>query len=124
MPRTFTVYILASLTRRLYVGVTGDLISRLHQHRNAQLPSFTARYRITRLVYFEQTMNARAAIQRETEIRQWSRQKKIQLIESTNAGWLDLACDWFESPAKQKTLSLRGSTPPTTTVGELREPAE
>jgi len=49
-------------------------------------------------------MNARAAIQREIEIKQWSRQKKIQLIESTNAGWLDLACDWFGSPAEQKTL--------------------
>jgi putative endonuclease len=97
MSRTFTVYILASVSRRLYIGVTGDLLSRLHQHRTAQLPSFTARYHITRLVYFEQTINARAAIQRETEIKGWSRQKKIQLIESNNAGWLDLSHDWFES---------------------------
>lgn len=95
MPHTFTVYILASLSRRIYVGITGDLIPRLHEHRTATLPSFTARYRIHRLVHFEQTTNARAAIQRETEIKQWSREKKIQLIESTNAGWLDLSEGWF-----------------------------
>ncbi len=91
MPRTFTVYILASFSRRLYVGVTGDLLSRLYQHRTAQPPSFTARYRITRLVYFEQTPNVRAAIERETEIKGWSRERKVQLIESTNLGWLDLS---------------------------------
>jgi putative endonuclease len=97
MPRTFTVYILASLSRRLYVGVNADLLRRIHEHRMATLPSFTARYRINRLVHFEQTSNARAAIQRETEIKQWSREKKIQLIESTNAGWLDIARNWFPS---------------------------
>jgi putative endonuclease len=94
MPRTFTVYILASLSRRLYIGVTGDLIRRLHEHRTAQLPSFTTRYRIHRLVHFEQTPDVRAAIQRETELKSWSREKKIQLIESKNAGWIDLAEDW------------------------------
>jgi putative endonuclease len=95
MPRTFTVYILASLSRRLYVGVTGDLLRRLHEHRVATLPSFTARYRINRLVHFEQTPNARSAIERETEIKGWSREKKLRLIESNNPGWLDLAEDWF-----------------------------
>jgi putative endonuclease len=96
MARTFTVYILASLSRRLYTGVTGDLLARIQQHRTAMLPSFATRYRITRLVYFEQTLNVRAAIDRESQIKGWSRQKKIELIESSNAGWLDLAHDWFE----------------------------
>jgi putative endonuclease len=96
MPRTFTVYILASLSRRLYIGVTGNLLRRLHEHRTGILPSFTTRYHITRLVHFEQTPNARAAIERETEIKKWSREKKIRLIESTNAGWLDLADGWFD----------------------------
>jgi putative endonuclease len=98
MPRTFTVYILASLSRRLYIGVTSDLLRRLHEHRTGALPSFTTRYRITRLVHFEQTPNAKAAIERETEIKKWSREKKIRLIESTNAGWLDLAEAWFDQP--------------------------
>lgn len=93
MPKTFTVYILASLSRRLYVGMTGDLVRRLHEHRTAILPSFTTRYRINRLVHFEQTPNVRAAIERETEIKEWSREKKLQLIDSTNAGWLDLSED-------------------------------
>jgi putative endonuclease len=94
----FAVYILASLSRRLYIGVTGDLLRRLHEHRTGILPSFTTRYQITRLVHFEQTPNARAAIERETEVKKWSREKKIRLIESTNAGWLDLAEGWFDQP--------------------------
>lgn len=110
MPRTFTVYILASLSRRLYVGITGDLVRRIYEHRTATLPSFTARYRINRLVHFEQTTNARAAIQRQTEIKQWSREKKMRLIESTNAGWIDLSTGWFDTGEPGKDLSFRGST--------------
>jgi putative endonuclease len=95
----FTVYILASRSRRLYVGMTGDLVRRLYDHRTAILPSFTSRYRINQLVYFEQTSEVKSAIQRETEIKGWSREKKVRLIESTNAGWLDLSADWFDAPA-------------------------
>lgn len=79
MTRTFTVYILASLSRRLYIGITGDLMKRLHQHRTGALRGFTARYRINRLVHFEQTSDVRAAIERETELKKWSRAKKMQL---------------------------------------------
>ena len=108
MPKTFTVYILASLSRRLYVGMTGDLLGRLHEHRTAMLPSFTSRYRINRLVHFEQTPNVRAAIERETEIKGWSREKKIQLIELTNAGWLDLSQDWFDIQPQKSTCHSEG----------------
>jgi putative endonuclease len=93
-------YILASLSRRLYIGVTNDLVRRIWEHRSGVQVGFTARCRITRLVYFEATPNIRAAIQREKEIKGWSREKKIQLIESTNAGWLDLAHDWFSEKRK------------------------
>jgi putative endonuclease len=103
MSKTFTVYILASFSRRLYVGMTGDLLSRLHTHRTAILPSFTCRYRINRLVHFEQTPNVRAAIARETEIKEWPREKKIRLIESTNAGWLDLSEGWFDDQPRAVT---------------------
>jgi putative endonuclease len=109
MSKTFTVYIIASLSRRLYVGMTGDLLGRLHQHRTAILPSFTSRYRINRLVYFEQTENVRAAIERETEIKGWSREKKLQLIESTNTGWLDLAKGWFDPEPRKRVCHSEGS---------------
>ena len=108
MPKTFTVYILASLSRRLYVGTTGDLLRRLHEHRTAMLPSFTSRYRINRLVHFEQTPNVRAAIERETEIKAWSREKKIQLIELSNAGWLDLSRDWFDIQPRKSIGHSKG----------------
>ena len=96
MRRTqFYVYILASQSRVLYTGVTRDLLRRLHQHRSGQLKGFTLRYHVTHLVYYEDTPSARSAFDREHQIKAWSRKKKIQLIESMNAGWLDLAADWF-----------------------------
>jgi putative endonuclease len=91
----FFVYILASHSRVLYTGVTRDLLRRIHQHRLGQVPGFTKRYHVTRLVYFEETPSARTAFDREHQIKGWSREKKIQLIESVNAGWLDLAENWF-----------------------------
>jgi putative endonuclease len=91
----FCVYILASHSRVLYTGVTRDLLRRVHQHRLGQIPGFTQDYQVTRLVYFEETPSARFAFDRERQIKGWSREKKIRLIESTNAGWLDLAKDWF-----------------------------
>jgi putative endonuclease len=91
----FHVYILASHSRVLYTGLTRDLVRRVHQHRLGEIPGFTSQYRVTRLVYFEETSEARRAIARERQIKGWSRHKKVQLIESTNAGWLDLAEDWF-----------------------------
>ena len=95
MPRTYYVYILASKSRVLYIGVTGNLLRRLHEHRAAQRPGFTSRYRVTKLVYFESTADVRAAIAREKELKGWSRRRKVELIEHTNAGWLDLASDWL-----------------------------
>jgi putative endonuclease len=91
----FSVYILASTSRVLYTGVTRDLQRRVYQHRQGLVPGFTRRYRVDRLVYFEQTPSARAAFERERQLKKWSRAKKVRLIESVNAGWLDLAADWF-----------------------------
>jgi putative endonuclease len=91
----FFVYILASHSRVLYTGVTRDLVRRINQHRLGEIPGFTEKYHINRLVYYEETSSARAAFEREHQIKGWSREKKIRLIEATNAGWLDLAQDWF-----------------------------
>jgi putative endonuclease len=91
----FYVYILASRSRILYTGVTRDLVRRIHQHRQGLVAGFTRKYHINRLVYFEDTPSARCAFERERQIKGWSREKKLRLIESVNAGWLDLAVDWF-----------------------------
>jgi putative endonuclease len=89
--RTYWVYILASHSKTIYVGVTNDLERRLYQHRNKLLPGFTARYDVDRLVYFEQTSDVVSAIAREKQIKGWSRSKKVALIESMNPEWEDLS---------------------------------
>ena len=89
--RSYFVYILASHSRTLYIGVTRNLAHRLHQHRYGSVPGFSSRYRTSRLVYFEDTESIHAAIAREKELKGWRREKKIRLIESVNAGWLDLS---------------------------------
>ena len=91
----FFVYILASRSRVLYTGVTRDLLRRVYQHRNGEVPGFSRKYQVNRLVYFEETSSATSAFERERQIKGWSREKKLRLIESANAGWLDLAVDWF-----------------------------
>jgi putative endonuclease len=107
--RQFYVYILASRSRRLYVGVTNDLLVRLAQQRDGQC-TFTARYRISRLVYFECTANVMSAIAREKQIKAWRRAKRVALIERSNPTWDDLAAAWLpETPRKADPSSLRSS---------------
>jgi putative endonuclease len=88
------VYILASRSRRLYVGVTSNLEKRLYQHRSKFVEGFSERYNINRLVYFEQFTDAINAITREKQVKGWIRQKKVALIEKTNPTWEDLSNDW------------------------------
>ena len=95
MPDMF-VYLMASRSRVLYTGVTGDLKRRVWQHRTKQFPGFPARYNTTRLVWFETTLNGLAAIAREKQIKGWLRSRKIELIEAANPRWADLAESWFE----------------------------
>ena len=92
------VYILASRSRKLYVGVTANLPRRIYQHRTGQALSFTSRYGITRLVYYECASTPRAAIEREKRLKKWSPSKKIALVESSNPDWRDLAANWFPRP--------------------------
>jgi putative endonuclease len=78
----------------LSTGVTNDLTKRVFEHKNKLLPGFTAKYNITRLVYFEETNNVQAALAREKQIKGWLRKKKIALISSVNPQWEDLSADW------------------------------
>ncbi len=93
--KTYYVYIMASKSRALYTGVTGNLERRVLQHRGKLLPGFTARYNIHRLVCYEAFGEILAAIAREKQIKSWSRRKKIALIESVNRDWKDLSATWY-----------------------------
>ena len=86
------VYILANLNRSvLYTGVTSDLVKRVADHRARVDPlCFTARYRVDQLVHFEPFQDVRGAIEREKQIKGWTRAKKVALIESRNREWRDL----------------------------------
>jgi putative endonuclease len=93
--RNFFIYILASDAGVLYTGITNDLKRRVHQHRTANEGSFTTRYRVYKLVWWELAREPKAAIAREKEIKAWSRRKRVALIDADNPGWQDLAADWY-----------------------------
>ncbi len=93
--RFYFTYILASRSRTLYVGVTSDLRRRVFQHKQKTHPGFTARYNCNRLVWFESFSEVSAAIQREKELKGWTRVRKIALIEAGNPKWEDLSEPWF-----------------------------
>lgn len=86
----FWVYILSSRSRNLYVGMTNRLLRRTEQHREHRIGAFTARYNIDRLVYFEYFQYVRSAIAREKELKHFTREEKIALIERVNPTWDDL----------------------------------
>jgi len=79
----------------LYVGVTSDLKQRVWQHKNKALPGFTSKYGLDCLVYFEGFHSISYAIAREKQLKAGSRRKKLQLIETQNSTWADLAADWY-----------------------------
>ena len=92
MHRQYFVYILASDSHELYVGVTNDLSRRLWEHCSGQDPhSYSHRHETNRLVYFEMTTDVRSAIQREKELKRFPRKRKLELIEGMNPEWRDLA---------------------------------
>ena len=92
--KTYSVYIMASKSRTLYIGITSNLQHRVWQHREKRLSGFSAKYNTTRLVYFENFGEVLAAIQREKQLKGWLRSKKIALIESINCDWKDLSETW------------------------------
>ena len=89
--RRYAVYILASRTRALYIGVTNDLARRLCEHRQGLGSHFALKYRTVRLVHIEFAEGAEDAIARKKQIKRWRREKKEQLIASANPRWVDLS---------------------------------
>ena len=94
--RRYCVYIMASKSRVLYVGITNDIRRRIWEHKNDVNPGFTSKYRIHRLVYFESFKYVGNAIAREKRIKGWVREKKVALIRSANPTWEDLSERWFD----------------------------
>ena len=88
----YYVYILSNKhCTVLYTGVTSDLLGRIYQHKNhLDKNSFTAKYNVPRLVYFEETSDVKAALEREKQIKGWNRSRKNKLVESKNPNWSDI----------------------------------
>ena len=89
----YYVYILANATNvTLYTGVTGNLERRLWEHKiHADPHSFTAKYNVTKLVYYESTSDVKSALEREKQIKSWNRRRKNELIQTMNPFWKDLS---------------------------------
>ena len=88
----YYVYILSNnLNTLVYTGITRDLVRRVYEHKHNLIPdSFTAKYGIHKLVYFESTSDVKAAIEREKQIKGWNRKRKNKLVESKNPSWAEL----------------------------------
>lgn len=89
-----SVYIVASLSKVLYVGVTSNLEKRIYQHKEGVMQGFTKKYKIYRLVYYEIHEDINVAISREKQLKGWRREKKIKLIQKNNPSWKDLSLDF------------------------------
>ena len=95
LQRSCYVYILSSQYQgTLYIGVTNNLARRIEQHKNKLVAGFTARYGVDRLMYYEVYGDIRDAIEREKQLKGWTRKKKIALIEKENDRWHDLSADF------------------------------
>ena len=88
----YYVYILSNITgTTIYTGVTNDLVRRIYEHKNhLDKGSFTDKYDVTKLVYYEIASDIRAAIEREKQIKGWNRARKNKLVQSKNPKWEDL----------------------------------
>jgi len=92
---SYSVYIVASKSRVIYIGMTNNLERRVYEHKNDLTDSFSKKYRCHRLVYFELFDEVLKAIDREKQLKRWNRAKKIWLIERQNPTWEDLAAELF-----------------------------
>lgn len=92
----YCVYVMTNRSGTLYIGVTNDLVRRVREHQLGTHEGFTKRYRMTRLLYIEQTPDVRDAIQREKHLKGWTRKRKLELIEAQNPQGRDLSEGWYE----------------------------
>ena len=93
--RVYCTYIVASRSHTLYIGMTGNLLKRVFEHKQRTHQGFSAKYNCNRLVWFERFTGPRNAIAREKQLKGWVRAKKIALIENENPTWNDLSVEWY-----------------------------
>ena len=92
---SYYVYILTNWKGNvMYIGVTNDLERRLYEHKHELVEGFTKRYHVHKLVYYEETSDVRAAIEREKQLKNWARAKKNALVETMKPTWKDLSEGW------------------------------
>jgi len=93
--RTYYVYLLTNWNNKvIYVGITNDLERRIYEHKKKFVKGFAEKYNVNKLVYYEQTPDINAALNREKEIKKWRREKKNRLVVNTNPLWRDLSEDF------------------------------
>ena len=93
--RNYYVYLLTNWNNKvMYVGVTNNLERRMYEHKNKLVEGFTQKYNVDKLVYFEETKDVHAALEREKEIKKWRREKKNALVLKDNTEWRDLSEGW------------------------------
>ena len=93
--KCYYVYILTNWNDKvMYIGVTNDLQRRVYEHKQELLDGFTKKYKVHKLVYFEETSDVRAAIEREKQLKGWLRKRKNELVETINPEWKDLSESW------------------------------
>jgi putative endonuclease len=103
----YAVYIVASKSRVIYIGMTNNLHRRVFEHKNDQIDGFSKQYRCHRLVYYESFDDVTKAIDREKQLKRWNRAKKVWLIERRNPTWQDLAAEWLRGTrTSQNSRSL------------------
>ena len=103
--RSYYVYIVANQSLSLYTGMTNDLFKRLWQHRSGHGSEFTSKYKVSKLLWFEETDDVGIANAREKQIKNWRRKWKVSLIDSMNANWSDLAAGWHEGSTDPESSS-------------------
>ena len=113
--KIFYIYILTNLKNKtLYIGITNNLERRIYEHKNELLGGFTKKYKLKKLVYYEEFKYIKEALAREKQLKNWHREWKINLIKQINPEFNDLAEDWYDidpetsSPLKRDRQDDRG----------------
>src|SRR5260370_37267280 len=93
MSKQYYIYIMGNTRPTLYIGVTNDLVRRVHEHKNGLIKGFTEKYGLTRLLYFEVFDQVEFALEREKQLKHWERKWKLELIKKNNPSFRDLYGD-------------------------------
>jgi len=117
--KKYWVYIVASRTGTLYIGMTSNLYVRTLQHKASEIEGFSSKYKCNRLIFWESFDDVLKAIDREKQLKGWRRAKKIVLIESTNRRWEDLAEKWGAENGICRTVNYGTVRTPCIAAGSI-----